>query len=282
MLVALAIFSIVMSIVTVGISSVLKTQGVSEATTSSQAKLRRVTEVFTQELRSAVLGGITNEPYAPDAQKISFMLLAGGAGYQVIKDGGFKNKTTTRIIAPVDDAADTGLSGGQVLLVNPNGVGVILDVDSVTAVSGGSGIEYDVLHSTCTNSIGFGEGMLLFQVQTLGFSYDADERTLYETTGNGSQVAVAFDIDDFRLDYVYTKGDGTPVVWDAPKTDGSGAPLRETKIGGDPVTLSRIQMVIGTDAVGATGNASRTYSGIVELPRNQNYIIKKVRACTST
>jgi len=278
MLIALVILVAVMSIVTVGLSSVLRTQATNEAGTSAQAKLRRVTEVFTQELRSAVLGGITNQPYAPDSETISFMLLDGGAGYEVQRASStFAAETFTRIVAPVANAAETGLVGGQALLVNTNGQAVVFGVDSVSQQGGSGSVRFNVQHSTCPNTIGFTPGMLLFQVQTLGFRYDASERILYERIGANAAVPVAFDIDQFSLDYVYTEADGTPVIRSQPVVDGQGAPLREATIGGVPVTLSRIQMVIGMNS----GGSVRTYSGIVELPTNQNYIIKRVRPCGS-
>ncbi len=285
LIIAIAIFSVVMVLVTVGITSVLRSQGVNEAATSSQAKLRRVTEVFTQELRSAVLGGVTNQPYQPDDTTISFMLLSGGAGYQVVQTSGFASQYSTHVVASVNDPADLGLAGGQALLVNTNQVGVIVDVTSVTQVggTGSGGVEFVVNHPACQNTIGFNTDTLLFQVQTLGFQYDPDTKTLYQKAGGGARLPVAFDLDTFRLDYVYTKdSDGTPVVRSAPKTDGSNAPLKESTIGGDDVTLSRIQLVVGADVPSGGGRTvNRTYSGLVELPDNQNFTIKKVKTCNN-
>jgi prepilin-type N-terminal cleavage/methylation domain-containing protein len=285
LLIAITIFAIVMAIVTVGISSMLRTQGVNEAATSAQSKLRRVTEVFTQELRSAVLGGITNTPYQPGDQAISFMLLSGGAGYQVLPHGGFANRDFVEIVANEDAPADVGLAGGQVLLVNSNGAGVLFDVTTVTQAGGtGSGsAEFTINHPSCTNTIGYAGGTLLFQVQTLGFRYDTASGTLFQQLGNAGEVPVAFDLDTFRLDYVYTRdSDGQPVVRSSPRTDAHDAPLRETSIGGEPVTLARVQMVVGSDvARGGGATVNRTYSGLVDLPRTTSVTIKKVKACNA-
>src|SRR5690606_5790547 len=107
-LVALFVSGIVATIATTGVVNVLRVQAVNEAATSAPAKLRRVTEVLTQELRSAVLGGVTNAPYASNNTQISFLLLDGGAGYQVLPHDSGKNSSFV-------EAANVDISSGNSL-----------------------------------------------------------------------------------------------------------------------------------------------------------------------
>lgn len=284
MLIALAIFGTVVAITTAGIGSTLMAQSSNESASATQAKLRRVTEVFTQELRSAVLGGLTTEPYTPGPSSISFMLLDGGAGYQVLPgSGNFRNQSSTRIVAPVASAAETGLLGGsaQALIVNSEEQGYIFGVSDVTRVGGSGSVEYSVAHAGCTNGIDFEKSVLLFQVRTLGFYYDADARTLYQQVTGSTAAPVAFDIDMFELEYVYVQdGNDTPIVRTTPVTDASGIPARKIQIGGVDSRLARIRMIIGSGSIAGTSDVSRTYSGTVELPTNQSYEIEKVAVCS--
>src|SRR5690606_17110828 len=113
-LIALFVLGIVAAIATTGVINGLRVQSVNEASTAVQAKLRRITEVFTQELRSAVLGGVTNQPYDSGSASISFLLLDGGAGYQVIDHtGNFQDSNTKRIVAPAATAEELDLFPGQ-------------------------------------------------------------------------------------------------------------------------------------------------------------------------
>src|SRR5690625_4055340 len=87
-LVALAVFGVVMAIAYAAINGSLRIQSDQEAATTTQGKLRRIVEVMTQDLRSAVFGSITNEPYVSGNNQVSFMMLTGGAGYTAMPRSG--------------------------------------------------------------------------------------------------------------------------------------------------------------------------------------------------
>jgi len=78
LLVAMAVLGIILTVAYSAMVSSLRVQTDQEAITTSQAKLRRVVEVITQDLRSAVFGSITNQPFASNDRQISFALIAGG------------------------------------------------------------------------------------------------------------------------------------------------------------------------------------------------------------
>src|SRR5690625_3286969 len=78
---ALAVFSVVMAIAYGAINGSLRVQADQEAATTTQGKLRRIVEVITQDLRGAVFGSITTQPYASDNSQASLQILTGGAGY---------------------------------------------------------------------------------------------------------------------------------------------------------------------------------------------------------
>lgn len=286
MLVAMAIFATVAGLVTVGISSALRAQGLNEAATTAQSKLRRVTEVFTQELRSAVLGGIVNAPYAPDDHTISFMLLDGSSGFPVLPTDSGNNKSFTQtdrvnVVAPAAKHSTLGLEGAQGLMINGYGNAVIFDIKNVQQQGGGSGVQYLVVHPHCNNTIDYTDNStMLFNMQTLGYRYDEASGTLYQRVAAGDEVPLAFGLSTFRLEYVYlADADGSSYALAAPLSDAAGAPLRDTSYDGKDVRLARINVVVGAGVVHNGTTTERTYSGQVEMPTDQTFEIKKVVPC---
>lgn len=278
-LIALAIFGIVAAIATAGVGNVLRVQAVNEAATSAQAKLRRVTEVFTQELRSAVLGGITNDPYTSSASEISFLLLDGGAGYQVMTKSSFSASTSVSISAPGNLAAiQAALGGKQILMVNNDGDAVVMAVTSIT--DQGSN-RYSLAHSACRNTIDFTPNTLILAVRSLGLSYDASDGVLYQRDGGGSDVPLAFDMTGLSLEYVYQEADGTPHVLTDPLKQ-SGQPVRNGLIGSDNVTLARVQVTVSAEEpTGRGAMLERSYTGQVELATNHSFQINRVVTCNA-
>lgn len=286
-LIALFVFGIVAAIATTGVVNVLKVQSLNEAVTSSQAKLRRVTEVFTQELRSAVLGGVTNSPYTSGANQISFLLLDGGAGYQVLPhDSGhnnsFKNANNVDISTSGPLATvKADLEGSQVLMVNANGDAVVLDITNVTQSGGSWSNKFNLVHPACSNTIDYTHNTLIMSVRSLGLSYDPVSGNLNQRTGAGAAVPLAFDLDGLDLEYVYQESDGTPHVLTTPLLE-SGVPVKEGLISSTPVTLMRVQLTVSASEV-TTGNrpVTRSYTGQVEMSANPSFSIDKVVACAN-
>src|SRR5690554_2639513 len=166
LLVALAVFGVVLAMTYTAITGSLRVQAAQEAATTSQAKLRRVVEVISQHLRSAVFGSITDDPFEAGSQQVSFMLLAGGAGYPVLERTNFASQNSFEV--PTSDS--TGFAGSQVALVNRHGDGVVIPVSNVTNGSNASSRTFS--SSSCRNTIDFADGVLMFQVMTVGLRLD--------------------------------------------------------------------------------------------------------------
>jgi hypothetical protein len=236
-----------------GIITVLKVHRAQEAAVNSQAKLRRVSEVVSQEIRGAVLGGIMNQPYASTATSISFALLDGGAGYPV------QSLTSSSVDIVSNTAPD--LAGKNVLMINKDGEAIMMGINTVQSLGSSW---YRLIHGSCSNALSATTNMLLFKVNNVGFSYDhATDVLNYQL--DGQTFAAAFNITDFRLDYVYTQTDGTPVVQPAPLVIGA-APQKKGVIAGNDVELSRLQLVLSTQArTSGSKTLERTYSSQIDL-----------------
>ncbi len=285
LLVAISILLVVLGITSTSLISGLRVQRDQEIITTSQAKLRRVNEVFTQELRSAVLGGVANQPFPSTATSISFMLLDGGAGWQVLphdsgNNNSFKNAANAQVVAAVASADELDLDGGQVLMVNANGDAVILDINNVQRRGGAGSVEWNVVHPGCGNTIDFTPNTLMFKVRTIGFQYDPSTQTLFHHVGSANSVPLAFDISDFRIDYVYQENDGTPVSLNAPLLNSDGAPVKNGRLpGGTAVSLTRLQVLLGASNPAGNRTIERKYSGQVEFSSNPSFSIQAVSSC---
>lgn len=277
-LIALAVLGIVSVVATTGVINGLRVQSVNEAATSVQAKLRRITEVFTQELRSAVLGGVTNQPYGSDSTSISFLLLDGGAGYQVLNTGSFQNGTTKRIVAPAATTEELDLFPGQALLVNGNGEAVVF---TVTGVSTAGATQFDVQHAVCPSMVAYTDNnTILLSVRSLGLRFDAATGTLFQKDGASAEIPLAFAIDDFFLEYVYRPlSGGDPVVLEEP-IKVNGVPMRNGVVSGQDVTMARVQLTVGASEPTGRGSVlERSYRGQVEMASNPTFQIQKVVNC---
>ena len=282
-IIALAIFGLIAVMATVGVSGALRAQSLNENIVSSQSRLRRVTEVFTQELRSAVLGGVANAPYVSNDHQVSFITLTGGAGDPVdYQDQGnnasFQQADNFNLIwggSGTDPTAS--LPGHHVMLVNGNGESIVFKVTSVQLA--GTGL-YKVVHAGCANTIAYtGPRTMSMRTRSVGFRYDANDKTLYMTEGSGPEVPVAFDLSSVAIQYVYVTDSGTTLVESAPLTDASGAPLRTGTINGQQVTLQRIGLAISASD-GAHGHTvRRTASGMVQLTSGHSFSINQVTTC---
>lgn len=279
LLVAMAIFGIVMSIAYSGIVGSLRVQSDQEVITSAQARLRRVVEVVTQDVRSAVFGSVTASPYASGNTSISFMLLSGAAGFPVENSGSFAQGTNSVIAAQQAEASL--LANKTVVMVNGNGQGVVYKIGSVSNLGNN---RFQLNHGSCRNTIDWVGGVQLFEISQLGLRYDADDRTIYQSTGDGAEHPLAFNVDDLRLEYTYNTGAASAanptIVRDSPFMS-NGVPTRKYVDGsGFAYTLDRIQMVIGSHEMSNRRTIERTYSGYVDLTSNSHFTLMEVLPCS--
>lgn len=276
MLVALAILGILLTVTYAAISQGLRVQSGQEAATATQARLRRITEVFTQEIRSAVLGAVSNTPYASGPSSVSFMLLDGGAGFQVSTIDAASN--TINVVA---SSSDVGSAGTQVMLVDAGGQAVLFNVKANNNGSGGTRL-VSASGSACFNGLSTtgasNRSALLFRVKTLGLSYDGSD-TLYQRERGGAAQALAFNLSAVDITYVYEgRNSGTLYSLTSPLLD-NGVPAKNGVHGGEPVELMRLQLELRSEGHSLGGTVERSYVSQVELSSNPSFNIKAVKSC---
>lgn len=285
-LLALLVLGILLAIAYGGMVQFMGMRSDLDAAVSAQAKLRRIVEVLTQDLRSAVFGGLTATPYPSGRRSISFALIDGAAGYPVLPhDSGnnesFRNASEVKIVALAAQANQIGISSGDyVLMVNNSGEGVILPVTQVNPVAG-QGNRWHVVHAGCGNTIAYTPNTLLFRVRTLGFRYDSQARELLYREGNGTEMPVAFDLSDFQIGYVY---EATPqdVLTDPPGypyEQPTGSPPRQVVQGEKTYTLRRLALTLSAGFASRGRNVDRTYTSMVDLASTTQYTATTIVPC---
>ena len=285
MLIALAVLSTALALSYGAITNGVRGQGQQEVTVASQAKLRRVTEVVAQDVRGAVFGGLSNSPYMTGNQAISLTLLSGGAGYQVAADStGSLAGTNIDIISSVG-AADVAafkaqFENSQAMLINNTGNAVIIDT---TSIESSDSFNWDLtLPATCSNMIDYTANTLLFNITTLGLKYDADTNTLNQKIATeDEETPLAFDISDFRLEYVYQSDNGALIETKLTphQMTGSSAPAKSYKSGDDVYDLVRVKMKMEASTEIGGRTTTRSFTGNVELTNNQILKISEVKSC---
>lgn len=282
LLIALLVLSIVVTLASIGIVQALRVQSLNEANASLQGKLRRVTEVIGQDLRSTVLGAVIATPLPSDAAGVSFMLAEGGQGYQVLGAFGdtsdFATQTRLRVVAAAATPADLGMIGRTVLVVNGAGAGTMLTVDDASSQGGSSNNRWFLDHDGgCTNGIPFVEPMRLFVVTAVGYRLGA-AGDLERQVAGGAPLAMAFDLSAFDVQYVYRDEAGTLEVRDAPYLDGD-VPLR---VGGPTGTsvldALRVRVAAERRIFGAVP-IERTYTAQIAMPSSGTVNLRSVVTC---
>lgn len=270
-LIALTIFSIVLAIAYGGIGRGLGSQSDQEAVTNAQAKLRRVMEVLTQDLRSAVFGAIVDVPYPTTNTAISFALLQPEKRYTIT------NASSTSLTLAAGSAPQIA-SGTRVLAVNSAGDAAVLETNGAVA---GTSSSWTVPHNTCTNTISVSNAYpLMFVIEPLGISYDAGEKMLLTKSGTGADDGepLAFGITGFNIDYVYTSDDSTTPVMNP---DGFPAPRVSVTNGGTTTnySLTRLQVTLSAEETSRGRTFERTLTGQIELPRSSTFTIARLLTC---
>ena len=294
LLLALAILATLLAVAYGGVIQFMQSRSDLDAAINAQAKLRRIVEVFTQDLRSAVFGGLSATPYPSGNASISFALIEGGAGYPVLPhDSGnnqsFKRAAEAKIVVLAGALSGVGIArGDEVLMVNNLGDGVILPVTGVNPV-GGEPNRWHVVHAGCGNTIDYTPNTLLFRVRTLGFRFDPTTRRLVYREGGGEEVPVAFDMERFAIHYAYERAFGdtvteppggafTPAHAFARPT--GAPPYQVTEVAtGKVYTLRRLSLVLEARFPSRGRPVSRTYTAQVELAANTQYQAKRIVPC---
>jgi prepilin-type N-terminal cleavage/methylation domain-containing protein len=279
-LIALAIFTVVAALAGSGIVQALRLQALNETSTSLQAKLRRVTEVVAQDLRSAVFGGLTDTPVASGATGLSFTLADRGQGYEVLPSGGnsFPNSANVDIFAVAPNAAALGLEDTEAMMVNQTGDAIVFTITNVTGVGPVARQQWNVVHAGCNNTIAYVPPVRLFSVASVGYRFDADAGELLRQVGAGAERVLAFGLSDVAFGYAYEAADGTTVVRATPFDDGGG-PLRIADVGGVTHVLSGIQLTVTAEKRAGGRTVERSYVAHVRMPDAGTVNLRSVVSC---
>lgn len=269
LLIALAIFGVVMSMAYGVIVNGIVTHANQEATVGAQAKLRRIVEVIGQDVRSAVFGSIIDSPYTSNSEDVSFLLLTGGAGYAL--DSYTMGSSQVDIVSSAVGVA----TGDQVVIVNQQGQGVLTRVTAVTSSSGKKRLSL-----SCAIHVPHTTNTLLFEVNALGLHYDSNTRDVRIRFGTvASDAPFAFDINEFRIDYVYTAAGEEPIISAGPHRTG-GSPDRTFNVGDVLYTLSRLQFVVGTESTSRNGVRQHSYAAQIDLLSSQDFTVRELATCS--
>lgn len=256
MLIVMAILGIVLLVTSSGIIQALNVNRVAEDATNVQSKLRRVTEVISQELRAAVFGGMMNYPEVTGPASVSFALLSGDGGLPVVSDPS-GNEASDVFVS--DGSALTAMVGRPAVMLNNSGDAVV--IPTVTSAVGNTQLR----HSGCPIGIDYDTNTRMFAATTLGFRYSPENETLYHSTvvnGNLVTVPFAFGLSRFDIQYEFSNVNGT-VVRSSPPTNSFGEPQPVLLQGGERYDLSRLRLTLASAE--ADGSSSREYVGYIEL-----------------
>jgi len=190
-----------------GIQRFLQSRAYQDSVTSVQAKLRRVVEVVSQDLRSAVFGAVIDTPYPSNERAVSFALLGkrtptgefeSHPGYKVFSPDPmfWKYARFTTIVSPTPPNLGPG---DHVLMLGPDKKAVILKITGPVVPTGPG--RWTLPHPECPNTLDYTPTTLLFPVVLYGLRYDPNQKELM-LNEDGVEAPLAFEIDDFTVDYL--------------------------------------------------------------------------------
>lgn len=269
-LIALAIFLILIGMVFQTTTRYLQVRSEQDAATTAQAKLRRIVEVLTQDLRSAVLGAITDVPYSSDNDSISFGLIDSTA-YNAL------SFNSSDDYVDVTSTNTPAFGSGYALMVNNVGNGVVFGVSAVQDLGGD---HWRIRHSGCGNTITYTLNTLVFPIRIMGINYNAAQKTLVANDGTNT-FPYAFNITNFQIDYVYYDNSNGTTVINPPGFNPSNAPPLKQFGGstGNRYTLQRLRFTLATTETARGKTFTRKLVSNVELSNNATFNIRRVVPC---
>lgn len=280
-LVALAVFGVVLAIAGAGIVQALRLQQLNESATSLQAKLRRVTEVIGQDLRSSMFGTLTGSPVASGGASVSVMLATGNGGYQVLPTGGqsFPSSAQLNILADAPDVAALGLEGRYATMTNGANAGVTFQITTVSRVGGPSSSEWNVVHAGCANTIAWDERTYLSVVELTGYAFDPATGTLSRQRAGAAARPLAFDLSVFEVGYTYVGDDGTTLNRATPFATADGVPLRVAVDGAAIYVLDSLRVTVSAEEPVAGRVVTRSYVSQIAMPSTGSASLASVVTC---
>jgi prepilin-type N-terminal cleavage/methylation domain-containing protein len=276
LLLALAVLVVVMSMAFSTSIQGLQLNQSNEAISAAQNKARRVLEVLSQDLRTAAFAIITHSPFNSNTTAISFAQVAGGAGYTVTAVAGntltiTSNSTTLSSEVPV---------GSRLVVVDGNGNTVLT---RTTGLPVSSGLNTYTITTTCAVlPVSATSQTLASVVNLMGYSYDtSNQKLVYREQGDAASTDVAFDVSNFRIDYVYQRR-ANGAVSEERNPSGylvSGQVRPYFTSGGAEFALRRVQFTLGVQVPLRGRNVERTYTGQVDMINTLYYQVKAVNLC---
>ena len=278
LLVAMAVLGTVLGLAYGTLTSGVRSQRLSEANVTTQAKLRRILEVMSQDVRGTVFGSISNVPFINSETAISFSLITGGAGYQVLQQG----TSNTINPGPLSLISNTPPNlGGQTLLLNSQGSGVIFNVASVAQNASGN---YQITMPSC-GSPTYTLNTLLYRINTMGYRYDAAQKMLYiKAAGATAEQPLAYDISAFKITYIYVnRTTGALIEKNAPEQIG-GVPQKSYTVSGtnppQEAVLRQIRLYISSTQKIIGREIAKSYQTTIDLGYSQALNVKEIRSCS--
>lgn len=287
LIMALAVFTVVMALSQGATVQGVQFQRAHEINSNVQNRVRRITEVLSQDIRTSALGMVIASPYGSTSTSISYAQLSGGADYPVTAVSG----TKFRIVSAT---SPTEINNNDYLVLidkRQSGVAVVSRVASTGAPTLISTNTYEIT-TTCTNlaSSGFtlSPDTAMFLVNLQGYSFDSTNRKLvYMQKGDAAATDVAYSIDDFRADYIYTSSvNNTITGTDLRNPSGymsSGQVLDSfSTTSGSTTTvyiLNRIQITITSSETAGGRTVRNTNNAHIDLINNNYYQPGTVNEC---
>ena len=276
LLIALAIFGVIMLVASMATMGSLNFNLTQQVTLSAQSKLRRVSEAVSQDFRGALFGSITDSPYSSNSTQVSFYIADKGAGYEVLEQPSFATSTAFEIISD----EDPGFNAGSTVILFDSGsrssdAGRALAYP-ITSSNYNSTDDVSTLNHTCQNTFAYGANsrILAYGARSIGIEYDPAEDKLWLTEGGdvNNRVPLAFNITDFSIEYVYRIADpsGTVIGTEANpvpyRSSGELQRIYQANATSNIYTLIELQFNLETEQ-STIGNrlVSRSYNAKVPL-----------------
>lgn len=272
LLIAISIFSLVFALSSKAIITGIQGHQLNDDVSSVQGRLQRISEVMNQQLRGTVFGSISSAPFEPNNQQVSFAILDGSGGFQVLPDANnpaIARISSLRILANnVNNAATLALDQKRAMIVNDDGALISFTVNNVQP--NGNNFQLQVNNQACANAIPYSNNTLMFRGSLVGFEYNPVDKIIYRQIDQ-AKSALAFNISDFKVSYLYrdnaggaiTKRNSPFIINDA--NNQSQALNQGLNALGQVVTLVALELEISAEQKTRGGTIRRTHVSQVDL-----------------
>ena len=271
LLVALAVFAVLVAVAGGVLVQALKMFRHNEVATELQGSLRRSAEVVAQDLRSMAFGALADTPVETGPTSVALLLPDGPAWPVYPHDSGrnasFVNAANVQIGASAASAAALDVAGREVVMKNGQGIAVVLPITNVSRRGGATSRTWNLVHPACANTIDYTDGTTILQRSAaVGYGVDPTSGELSRYAANGVREPLAFAVDTLTLRYLYVAPDGDVETRDAPYENADGAPLRTVRVGGEERHLDAVRVTLVGRAEGPFGTIERTLTTLAPLP----------------